>query len=209
MRLNDGLEGLGGGGAALDALTQLVRDARTSIDIQSPYLVITEQGRALLRDAVRRGVSVRILTNSLASTDNLEAFSGYSRDRDAILATGARIFEVRPDAKARLTVMTGSLQGTLPRPPIFGLHAKSMVVDGHIAVIGTFNMDPRSANLNTECLTVIHSDRIAAGVQERMNEEFGPENAWETTRESNPDGQATARKRARVWLRRVIPRSIL
>ncbi len=206
---NDGLEGLGGGGAALDALTQLVRDARTSIDIQSPYLVTTEQGRALLRDAIGRGVTVRILTNSLASTDNLEAFSGYSRDRAAILATGARIFEVRPDAKARLTVMTGSLQGTLPTPPVFGLHAKSMVIDGHIAVIGTFNMDPRSANLNTECLTVIHSDRIAAGVGQRMREEFGPENAWETTRASNPDGKATARKRARVWLRRVIPRSIL
>ena len=206
---NDGRSGLGGGGIALDTLAQLIRDARTSVDIQSPYLITTKFGRSLLRDAVARGVRVRILTNSLSSTDNLEAFSGYVRDRDALLATGAHIYEVRPDASARLTIMTGSLQGTLTRAPIFGLHAKSMVIDNHITVIGTFNMDPRSANLNTECVTVIHSDRIAAGVQQRMEEEFGASNAWETTRDSNPDGHAPAKKRIKVWYRRVIPKAIL
>ena len=206
---NDGHAGLGGGGVALDTLMQLVRDARASIDIQSPYLITTTRGRSLLRDAVARGVRVRILTNSLASTDNLEAFSGYARDRDALLETGARIFEVRPDASARLTIMTGSLQGTLKRPPIFGLHAKSMVIDGHITVVGTFNMDPRSANLNTECVTIIYSDSIAAGVERRMEEEFGPTNAWETTRGANPDGYASGRKRMRAWFRRVVPKAVL
>ena len=206
---NDGRAGLGGGGVALDTLMQLVRDARTSIDIQSPYLITTTRGRSLLRDAVARGVRVRILTNSLASTDNLEAFSGYARDRDALLETGARIFEVRPDARARLTIMTGSLQGTLQRPPIFGLHAKSMVIDGHITVVGTFNMDPRSANLNTECVTIIYSDNVAAGVGRRMEEEFGPANAWETTRSANPDGHASGRKRMRAWFRRVVPKAVL
>ena len=206
---NDGEQGLGGGGVTLDSLSQLVRDARTTIDIQSPYLITTERGRSLLRDAVARGVRVRILTNSLSSTDNLEAFSGYARDRNEILATGAHIFEVRPDARARLTVMTGSLQQTLQRAPIFGLHAKSMVIDGHITVVGTFNMDPRSANLNTECLVVIYSDGIAAGVGRRMEEEFGAENAWETTRDSNPDSTAPTRKRFKVWLRRVVPKAIL
>jgi cardiolipin synthase C len=206
---NDGRSGLGGGGAALDTLAQLVRSARTSIDIQSPYLITTEIGRILLRDAVTRGVRVRILTNSLLSTDNLEAFSGYARDRDALLATGVKVFEVRPDASARLTIMTGSLQRTLTKAPIFGLHAKSMVIDGHVTVIGTFNMDPRSANLNTECVTVIYDTAIAARVTARMEEEFGADNAWETTREFNPDGQASALKRFKVWVRRVIPKSIL
>ena len=206
---NDGHDGLGGGGITLDTLVQLVRDARTSIDIQSPYLITTELGRSLLRDAVARGVRVRILTNSLASTDNLEAFSGYARDRDVLLATGAHIFEVRPDASARRTIMTGSLQGTLARIPIFGLHAKSMVIDGHITVVGTFNMDPRSANLNTECLTIIYSDQIAMGVGARMTEEFGPENAWETTRDANPDGHASSAKRLKAWYRRVIPKAVL
>ena len=206
---NDGSQGLGGGGAVLDTLLDLVRAARTSIDIQSPYLVTTDEGRAVLRDAVGRGVRVRILTNSLASTDNLEAFSGYQRDRESLLRTGVRIFEFRPDAAERTAIMTGALATTLDHPPIFGLHAKSTVIDGQITVIGTFNLDPRSANLNTECITVIRSDRIAAGVLAGMEVEFGPENAWETTLSTNPDAQAGLVKRFKAWTRRVVPKRIL
>jgi phosphatidylserine/phosphatidylglycerophosphate/cardiolipin synthase-like enzyme len=206
---NPGREGLGGGGATLDALLDLVRRAGTSIAIQSPYLITTELGRSALRDAVKRGVEVRILTNSLASTDNLEAFSGYQRDREALLETGVRLFEFRPDAAERTEIMTGALATALDHTPIFGLHAKSMVIDGHITVIGTFNLDPRSANLNTECLTVIYSDRIAAGVLAGMELEFRPENAWETTLNANPDARAGPIKRFRAWTRRVVPKSIL
>jgi len=206
---NDGGQGLGGGGATLDTLLDLVRHAQRSIAIQSPYLVTTELGRSVFRDAVKRGVEVRILTNSLASTDNLEAFSGYQRDRKELLQTGVRLFEFRPDAVERTAIMTGALAGTLKHPPIFGLHAKSMVIDGHITVVGTFNLDPRSANLNTECITVIRSDRIAAGVLAGMEVEFRPENAWETTRLYNPDGEAGLGKRFKAWTRRVVPKGIL
>jgi cardiolipin synthase C len=186
-----------------------VRQARTSIAIQSPYLITTEAGQALFREAVARGVEVRILTNSLASTDNLEAFSGYQRDRETLLQTGVRIFEFRPDAAERMTMMTGALSPTLAHAPIFGLHAKSMVIDGQIAVIGTFNLDPRSANLNTECLTVIRSREIAQRVLAGMEVEFRPENAWETTRERNPDRRAGIGKRVKAWLRRAVPKRIL
>ncbi len=206
---NDATHGLGGGGVTLDTLLELVRQARSSIAIQSPYLVTTELGRSVFRDAVQRGVEVRILTNSLASTDNLEAFSGYQRDRGELLQTGVRLFEFRPDAAERTTIMTGAVVGALAHPPIFGLHAKSMVIDGRITVIGTFNLDPRSANLNTECITIIRSDAIAAGVLAGMEVEFRPENAWETTREFNPDAEAGVKKRFRVWTRRVVPRGVL
>ena len=206
---NDGSQGLGGGGATLDALLDLVRHAHTSIAIQSPYLITTELGRSVFRDAVNRGVEVRILTNSLASTDNLEAFSGYQRDRETLLRTGVRLFEFRPDAAERTTIMTGALAATLDHPPTFGLHAKSMVIDGRITVIGTFNLDPRSANLNTECITVIYSDRIAAGVLTGMEVEFRPENAWETTLSANPDARAGLIKRLKAWTRRVVPKRIL
>ncbi|MDP2253534.1 MAG: phospholipase D-like domain-containing protein, partial [Thiobacillus sp.] len=68
---------LGGGGKSTAALAQLVADARESIVIQSPYLVMSDNAKALFKAAVERGVRVSILTNSLASTDNLQAFSGY------------------------------------------------------------------------------------------------------------------------------------
>jgi phosphatidylserine/phosphatidylglycerophosphate/cardiolipin synthase-like enzyme len=105
--------------------------------------------------------------------------------------------------------MAGAVQATLDHVPIFGLHAKTMVIDGHITVIGTFNLDPRSANLNTECLVVIYSDALAAGVMEGIEVEFRPENAWETTRESNPDAYAGAVKRLKAWTRGVVPKRIL
>lgn len=202
-------DNLGGGGITTDSLASLIRAAKHSIDIQSPYLITTALGQKLLKDAVKRGVHVRILTNSLASTDNLEAFSGYQRDRSTLLATGVRIFEFKPDAKERYRIMTGELQQELNFTPIFGLHAKSMVIDGKVTVIGTFNLDPRSANLNTECFVLIHSRAIAKGVLEGMEEEFKPENSWETTLEFNPDDEAGTRKQLNMQTRKVIPKGIL
>ena len=197
------------GGISTKTLIYLIKNAKTSIDIQSPYLITTEFGKKLLREAASRGVKVRILTNSLASTDNLEAFSGYQRDRRALLETGVRIFEFRPDAKERYKIMTGELQNKISYTPIFGLHAKSMVIDGNISVIGTFNFDPRSANLNTECVTVIYSSKIAKGVLQGMEEEFKSENSWETTLTFNPDAEAGNLKQTKAWIRKIVPKEIL
>lgn len=206
---NDGTHGLGGGGVCTDSLIQLIKGAKKSIDIQSPYLVTTTLGKELFRDAVKRGVKIRILTNSLASTDNLEAFSGYQRDRKKLLETGIKIYEFRPDAAERYKVMTGALQEKMNYTPIFGLHAKSMVVDGAVTVIGTFNLDPRSANLNTECVVVIRSAKVSKGVLQGMEEEFKPENFWETTLQFNPDQEAGNFKRVKSWTRKVVPKAIL
>lgn len=206
---NDGNSGLGGGGISTSKLIRLVKNAKTSIDIQSPYLITSELSRQLFKDATDRGVKIRILTNSLASTDNLEAFSGYQKDRKALLETGVRIFEFRPDAAERKRIMTGELQATIDYQPIFGLHAKSMIVDEETTVIGTFNLDPRSANLNTECLAIIHSEQVANSVLEGMKQEFKPENAWETTLEFNPDSEVSNVKRVNTWARKILPKDIL
>jgi putative cardiolipin synthase len=202
-------DNLHGGGVTTDSLVSLIHKAKQSIDIQSPYLITTEVGQNLFKAAVARGVKVRILTNSLSSTDNLEAFSGYQRDRKKLLQTGVRIFEYRPDAKERFTIMTGELQKKIDYAPVFGLHAKSMVVDGNITVIGTFNLDPRSANLNTECFAVIRSKKISEGVLKGMEEEFKSENSWETTLEFNPDSEAGLKKRMKTLTKRVVPKNIL
>lgn len=201
--------GLSGGGISTDSLINLIKNAKTSIDIQSPYLVTSDLGKKLFKDAANRGVAIRILTNSMASTDNMEAFSGYQRDRKKLLNSGVRIFEFRPDAKERFEVMTGALQEKLNYTPVFGLHAKSMVIDGKITVIGTFNLDPRSANLNTECVTIIRSEKIAQHVLRGMEIEFGPDNSWETTLTFNPDTVASRSKRAKTWSVKMIPKNIL
>ena len=206
---NDGTSGLGGGGISTSKLIELVKNAKHSLEIQSPYLITSQLGKNLFRDAVNRGVKVRILTNSLASTDNLEAFSSYQTDREKLLDTGVKIYEFRPDAAERKKIMTGKLQKTLNYSPIFGLHSKTMVVDDEITVIGTFNLDPRSANLNTECVAIIKSRKVAKEVLKGIEIEFKPENSWEISKTSNPDSKVNNLKRLKTWTRKILPKEIL
>jgi phosphatidylserine/phosphatidylglycerophosphate/cardiolipin synthase-like enzyme len=206
---NNKHEFLGGSGLSTERLISLVKQAKQSVTIQTPYLVTTSLSRNLFKALVDRGVEVKILTNSLASNDNLEAFSGYQRDRKALLETGVLIYEFKPDAKIRQKIMSEVMQKQLQEKPIFGLHAKSMVIDNELTVIGTFNVDPRSANLNTESITIIPSKEIALSVKNGMLEEMKPENAWQTTLQWNPDGEVSYLKRLSVKLRRVIPKDIL
>jgi len=201
--------GLGGGGLSTDSLVSLIRSAKESIYIQSPYLVTTEQSQTFFQDAIQRGVQIKILTNSLLSTDNLEAFSGYKRERETLLNLGVDIYEFKPDAAIRRKIMTGALQKKMNYTPKFGLHAKSMVIDKKVAVVGTFNLDPRSANLNTECIAIVRDPTIAENLFDTMTEELKPENAWRTTPEFNPDSKADLSKRFQLWLRGVVPKSVL
>ncbi|WP_440876924.1 phospholipase D-like domain-containing protein [Thalassotalea sp. PLHSN55] len=200
---------LAGGGISTDAIIELAKKAKHSITVQTPYLVTTDFARAILKDLVERGVEVKILTNSLASNDNLEAFSGYQRDRKALLKTGVKLYEFKPDAKIRQKVMSEELQQTLAHVPIFGLHAKTMVIDDETTVIGTYNFDPRSANLNTESITVLPSKAISLKVKQGMLEEMQPENAWQVTEDWNPDHTVGVMKRFKVKLRRIVPKNIL
>jgi len=206
---NDGESGLGGSGVTTSTLIELVKNAEKSVVIQTPYLITTELSQNLFLEAVSKGVEVKILTNSLASTDNVEAFASYQADRNVLLATGIQIFEFKPDAEIRKRIMTGELQEDLDFQPIFGLHAKSMVVDDEITVIGTFNLDPRSANLNTECIVVVKSTDVASGVALGMLEEMRPENAWRITPTFNPDSVVTRTKRIKTWTRKILPKGIL
>jgi phosphatidylserine/phosphatidylglycerophosphate/cardiolipin synthase-like enzyme len=206
---NDGSVFLGGGGVTRNKLIELAESAQSSIVVQSPYLVTTAADRAFFKTLTERGVEIKIVTNSLASTDNLEAFSGYQRDRSELLSTGVEIYEFKPDAKIRQRVMAKQMADKLPEMPIFGLHAKTMTIDDNITVIGTYNLDPRSANLNTESLTVIRSKQINDSVKGAMLVEMAPENAWKVTEHFNPDSEVSAKKRIAVKLRRVVPKGIL
>ncbi|EIA1343248.1 phospholipase D family protein [Vibrio parahaemolyticus] len=200
---------LGGGGITQRKLTELANSAKKSILIQTPYLITSETDRAFLKRLVDKGVKVKILTNSLSSNDNLEAFSGYQRTRTALLNTGVEIYEFKPDAHVRQRIMTEHMFKRLPTQPIFGLHAKTMTVDDNIAVVGTYNFDPRSANLNTEGFTVIYSDSITQELNSVMGTEMAPENAWRITKDFNPDNKVSLTKRVGVKLKRIVPTNIL
>lgn len=206
---NSGEVFLGGSGVSTERLISLVQQAQQSVIIQTPYLITTDRGKNLFKQLIAKGVEVKILTNSLASNDNLEAFSGYQRDREALLKTGVKIYEFKPDAEIRQKVMSSALQQDNEHQPIFGLHAKSMVIDDNLTVIGTFNLDPRSANLNTESITIIPSKEIAENVKRGMLVEMQPENAWQISLDWNPDSEVSRLKQWRVKSRVIVPKKIL
>ncbi|WP_275099384.1 phospholipase D-like domain-containing protein [Sedimenticola hydrogenitrophicus] len=199
---NPGHEGLGGGGNTTRSLVELIAGARQSITIQSPYLVMPEGGLTLFSDLIRRGVQVRIVTNSLASTDNLQAYSGYAKQREALLAAGLEIYEFKPDAPIARELMTRPVPPTR-EPPLFAIHAKSLVVDDRIAYIGTFNLDPRSANLNTEVGVVIHDAGIARQLRQAIERDMQPENSWRAGVDEPDSGGGM--KRVKLWLWELLP----
>ncbi len=188
---------LGGGGKSGASLAKLVAGAKESIVIQSPYLVLSDKAKALFRAAVARGVKVRILTNSLASTDNMQAFSGYRTQRRALLKMGLDIREYKPDPANRGSLM--SRANPPATPPLFALHAKSMVVDGKIAYIGTFNFDPRSENLNTEVGAIVRHPGFARHLQAIMDADMRPENSWSAADEPDQYVPLTQRGQVRLW----------
>lgn len=206
---NNENKGLKGGGETTIALEKLIRNAKKSINIQTPYLVTTDYGKNILKEAIKNGVKVRILTNSLASTDNIEAFSGYKRDRLELINIGVEIYEFKPNAKIQEKVLKSNLICILNEKPKVGLHSKSMVIDDELTVIGTFNFDPRSANLNTECFTLIKSKEVAENVNLYIEEEFLEENSWKITNNYNPDKEVKRWKRVKLKTRRVIPKAVL
>jgi putative cardiolipin synthase len=198
---NDRRFSLGGGGATTRALVKLAAGARKSIVIQSPYLVLSDEAVKLFRRALARGVRVRINTNSLAATDNLQAFSGYRNQRAQLLKMGLEIYESRPDPESRKALMARTV--ATAEPPVFALHAKTMVVDGRTVYIGTYNLDPRSENLNTEVGVVIDNPALAAEVESAIEADMRPGNSWDAR--DKPDQYASEAKRAKAAAWQVLP----
>ncbi len=201
---NDGASGLGGGGESTNRLINAVRQSKKSILIQSPYLVMPDGGIALFEELVKRGVRIRISTNSLASTDNTPAFAGYASQRDDLLDAGVELFEFKPSP-----AIQDQLIENYPRiaenNPVFALHAKSMVIDDRVIFIGTFNLDPRSANLNTEVGVLIDNVELARQLTDSIERDIRPENSWHTTADFNPDSEVSLGKRFSTWLIGLLP----
>jgi cardiolipin synthase C len=151
--------------AAPDVEVTIANDIRTLMNtatqeliIISPYFVPGKEGVAQIRDLVGRGVHIRILTNSLASTDSPLVDIGYARYRVPLLKLGVELREMRPklgQKRARFHPFRSSNAS---------LHAKALVIDQKIVFIGSLNMDERSARTNSELGLVISSGEIAREV---------------------------------------------
>jgi len=108
----------------------------------SPYFVPGKKGTATLLALARGGTRVGVVTNSLAANDVPAVHSGYERYRDRLLDGGVSLFEIRRHGPVATHGLFGSSGASL--------HTKAFVIDGARGFVGSFNLDPRSANLNTE-----------------------------------------------------------
>ncbi|MBV1905184.1 MAG: phospholipase D family protein [Pseudomonadales bacterium] len=201
---NDGKSGLQGGGESTSRLIEALTAATESVLIQSPYLIMPKGGIELLSNLISRGVRVRISTNSLASTDNIAAFSGYHRQRPYLLQAGVELFEFKPHPGIQ-EILVERYPRIAENNPVFAIHAKSMVIDGKTIFIGTFNLDPRSANLNTEVGVLIESKTLAHQLTESIERDVRTENSWQTTIKYTPDNEVSCSKRILLSLIKLLP----
>ena len=149
---------------------------RSELLLASPYLVPGDDGMRLLTGLRARNVRVRVLTNSLQSTDAPITFAAYGRYRVPLLEAGIELYEVRPQLGAPNVPGGGSLKSSSSTP--FALHAKVFVFDRRQVFIGSMNFDERSDKLNTELGVLIDSPELSKEIVERFEAVAQPVNSY-------------------------------
>ncbi len=127
-----------------DAHIELVSKAQKEILIQNGYILFTSRMRRALKEAIARGVRVEVIANSMQSVDIPISYAAYLNLRHTYMKRGVQFYEFHHHQT---------------------MHSKIMVVDSHVAVIGSFNLDPRSAYRNSETVVVV---RDAPAVEEAL-----------------------------------------
>jgi putative cardiolipin synthase len=168
-------DGEQGGRLLRHRLGEVAKQVQTELIVVSPYLVPGTAGMKFLEGLRERNVSVRILTNSLASTDMPVVHSGYQAARAPLLGTGVDLYEVRPVLGK--PVVRGNRLRSLSSGQ-YALHAKVFVFDRQRVFVGSMNLDQRSLHLNTEIGLIIDSPELARQIALRFADIAQPANSY-------------------------------
>ena len=174
------------GETVVDGLLQLMLGAQHELLIVSPYFVPGPQMMKVFAELRGRGVAVRVLTNSLASTDAPAAHAGYRRYRKDLLAMGVELHEMRSDPQSAGLPGSGSGRrkggsgvglgsdagGSKSGTSRASLHSKAVMIDRRMAVIGSMNLDLRSQLKNSEVALLIRSAPLAAAAAKLVERSF-------------------------------------
>lgn len=127
-----------------------LQQAQKSLTIVSPYLIPTDEEFAVFKTLLARNVKIKLITNSIISSDDMRAVAGYYQSKKEILALGKglEIYEYEGERT---------------------LHGKVAVIDSAIGIVGTFNMDPRSFRLNRE-MAVAFVDSVDGVLSSQLNQ---------------------------------------
>jgi putative cardiolipin synthase len=168
-----------------------------TLELVSPYFVPGKKGVKYLSEMVSKGVKVRVVTNSLSSTDGIMAQSGYARHRIELLKGGVELYELKADSK---TEASRSLRRGAKAKS--GLHAKTFIFDRNEVFIGSFNFDQRSANINAEVGVICKVPAMAQYISSSIFDVGVIENAYRlelVIEHEDVDGIDVAQEKV-VWI---------
>ena len=200
----------------LNDLKRILNSASNRLLISSAYFVPGKRGVALFADKEADGVDVRILTNSLSTTDVAIVHSGYSRYRRPLLEHGVELWELRAEAgqPQRMRWFHGESRASL--------HAKTLVIDDDRSFIGSVNLDGRSLIQNTEVGLLIESPSLNQQLSDLFDRWVASDSAWQLSLDEEQqlqwqatddgipitldrDPETSGWQRFRVWLLSLLP----
>ncbi|TGD71119.1 phospholipase D family protein [Mangrovimicrobium sediminis] len=167
----------------ISSMFNLFDRAQSELLVMNAYIIPAQKAVDFMRALDERGVNVRILTNSLASHDVPAVNSHYEPWRDDLIAAGVDLYEMRSDPAIQSTVVdVAPVQAQFT-----GLHSKTAVVDRRYVFVGSMNLDPRSAKINTEMGAIVDSPALAADMAAVIERDMSGDNAWHVTLDDDGD----------------------
>jgi phosphatidylserine/phosphatidylglycerophosphate/cardiolipin synthase-like enzyme len=183
-------------------LREIMTAARKSITIQTPYFVLSRTALKKLKKMRKENpdLQMTVSSNSLASTDLFMIYAiTFKQKRKIIKNLKMNLHEFKPFPESvreyipRYDQLLADYQSeryddplneNVERIPVhqkgprIGMHAKSIVVDSTIAIIGSHNFDPRSISINTESAVIIWDEGIARDLEQNILVDIEPQNSW-------------------------------
>lgn len=154
-----------------DQMIRYIDGCKTEVVIQNPYVVLTERMFNALKRAGRRGIPIKMHTNSPASTDSLATQAMFYADWKKIFAEIPNI---------RIFVYKGANK----------LHAKNWVFDRKIGVVGTYNLDYLSEEVNSEVVAAIKSTEFAEQLRDGIFTDIAKSDEYEVSFSSTGEVEA-------------------
>ncbi|MBE9568980.1 MAG: phospholipase D family protein [Proteobacteria bacterium] len=151
-----------------------LENASQEILMASPYFVPGSSGVNWFNKKCQHDIKIKVLTNSLATTDVIAVHAGYKKYRTQLLKDGVELYELKPSARRSLLPKNKLTKASSTA----SLHAKYMILDRRYVFIGSANIDPRSKNLNTEIGIMVDSKELAKQTSELFNRTTSLENSY-------------------------------
>ncbi len=149
--------------------------------MQTPYLVVGRKKTKFFKKLAREKPDLEIFvsTNSLASADHVHAYAFSFKNKKKYLKKFRwQIFELKPVPEDTDKIISPVVRNLRRDDFHVCIHSKAYVIDQEKVLVGSFNLDPRSANLNTEVGLIIYDNNVALAVEESICRDMANQNSW-------------------------------